>query len=250
MNPYAVLFWRIVTLNPYMNCYRTFAFRLIERTQVQSNIGRHKTRVVESIFERVNGTFSILAISRSKEFMGVAVASGSTSVGNRVPHAKPGVGVIATQAYTNVDYGIMGLKLMADGFSPKEALTLLLEKDGERSFRQVAIMDFKGRKAVFSGEKIPEHHAEVIRDECIAIGNMLSQVEVVSRMVENFENSRGNFGVRLLHALKAGSQSGGDKRGERSAAIIVVNTKKVIVDFKVDSSERPIDELLRQLEQR
>lgn len=69
----------------------------------------------------LTGTFSILTISPDSRLMGVAVASGSTSVGDRVPHAKPGVGVIATQAYTNVAYGIKGLELLAKGLSPKEA---------------------------------------------------------------------------------------------------------------------------------
>ena len=75
------------------------------------------------------GTFSILAISPDSRLMGVAVASGSTSVGDRVPHAKSGVGVIATQAYTNVAYGIKGLELLANGLSPKGVLDRLLMED-------------------------------------------------------------------------------------------------------------------------
>ena len=73
--------------------------------------------VINLMERRKTGTFSILAISPDSKLMGVAVASGSTSVGDRVPHARPGVGVIATQAYTNVAYGINGLELLTKGLT-------------------------------------------------------------------------------------------------------------------------------------
>ncbi len=181
--------------------------------------------------------------------MGVAVASGSTSVGDRVPHAKPGVGVIATQACTNVTYGIRGLELLARNLSPKEALDSLLAEDNERDLRQVAIMDFNRRKAVFTGASVSDCWAEVVRDECVAIGNMLSRSEVVSVMAETFENCPADFAMRLVEALRAGSESGGDRRGEHSAAIIVVDKQKVLLKLKVDFHEKPIDKLIRQLKQ-
>ncbi|MEM3899295.1 MAG: DUF1028 domain-containing protein, partial [Candidatus Bathyarchaeia archaeon] len=102
------------------------------------------------------GTFSILAVSKDYKLMGVAVASGSTGVGFRVPHAMPNVGVIATQAYTNMAYGIDGLKLLASGLSPEQALKKLLAQDPQREIRQVAIMDFTGKKATFTGAEAPE----------------------------------------------------------------------------------------------
>ena len=164
-----------------------------------------------------------------------------------MPHAKPGVGVIATQAYTNVSYGVKGLELLAKGFSPKEALNTLLAEDVERELRQVAIMDFKKRKAVFTGKVVPDFWAEVVEENCVAIGNLLARSEVVSKMAESFENSKSDFTSRLVEALKAGSEAGGDKRGERSAALIVVDAGKAILNLKVDFHQKPIDELLRQL---
>ncbi|MGB9675756.1 MAG: DUF1028 domain-containing protein [Candidatus Bathyarchaeales archaeon] len=193
------------------------------------------------------GTFSILAISDENKLMGVAVASGSTSVGERVPHAKPGVGVIATQAYTNVIYGVKGLDLLAKGFSPKEALNTLLAEDAERDLRQVAIMDFQKRKAVFTGKGVPDFWAEVVKENCVAVGNLLARSEVVSAMVESFASSRSDFALRLVETLKTGSEVGGDKRGEHFAALIVVDAKKVVLNLKVDFHPKPIDELLRQL---
>jgi len=194
-----------------------------------------------------SGTFSILAISSDSKSMGVAVASGSTLVGDRVPHAKPGVGVIATQAYTNVTYGIHGLELLANGLSPKEALNKLLMEDSARELRQVAIMDFKKRKAVFTGTGVPDWHGEVAGENYVVVGNLLAGKNVVPSITREFEKTSGELAWRMTKALKAGSESGGDKRGERSAALIVVDRKEVEVKIEVDGYKAPIDELIHKL---
>ena len=194
-----------------------------------------------------SGTFSILAVSSDSKLMGIAVASGSTSVRERVLHAKPGIGVIATQAYTNVVYGIKGLELLARGLSPKETLGRLLMEDLDSELRQVAIMDFKRRKAVFTGAKTPDFRGELIGEDYIVIGNLFRGKEVINRMAKEFESSNGDLTSRMSKALKAGSEGGGDRRGERSAALIVVSTEKVEVEIKVDRHENPIDELCRRL---
>ena len=200
------------------------------------------------MMERNNaGTFSILAISPDSKLLGVAVASGSTSVGDRVPHAKPGIGVIATQAQTNIAYGIKGLELLEKGLTPKEALDKLLMEDPQKELRQVAIMDFKTRKAAFTGVKAPDFRGEVVGKDYIAIGNLLSRKEVVNSMAKEFENSSENLALRLSMALKAGSESGGDQRGEKSAALIVVSARKVETKIKIDIHENPIAELCRRL---
>ncbi|MDI6805933.1 MAG: DUF1028 domain-containing protein [Candidatus Bathyarchaeia archaeon] len=193
------------------------------------------------------GTFSILAISHDSSLMGVATASGSTNVGDRVPHAKPGVGVITTQAYTNVVYGIKGLELLRKGLSPEQALAKLLGEDSGRNMRQVAMMDFKRRKAIFTGSDVPEYIAEIIGDDYVVIGNLLSTENVVNSMAREFEASKGSLASRMIMALWAGSKSGGDKRGEKSAALIVVSGGKVEIEIKVDMHENPIEELFRML---
>jgi len=193
------------------------------------------------------GTFSILTMSPSSKLMGVAVASGSASVGDRVPHAKPGVGVIATQAHTNVAYGAKGLELLTEGLSPKEVLDRLLMEDSGRELRQVAIMDFKRRKAVFTGAKAPEFSGEIAGEDYVVIGNLLAEKEVVNSAAREFENSNGELASRMARALKAGSESGGDRRGEKSAALIVVSAERVEVEIKVDKHADPIRELFRRL---
>jgi uncharacterized Ntn-hydrolase superfamily protein len=193
------------------------------------------------------GTFSILAISPDSKFIGVAVASGSVAVGNRVPHVKPGVGAIATQAYTEVFYGTKGLKLLAAGFSPTEALKRLLAMDADREKRQVAIMDFKKRKAVFTGSEAPEFRGEHVGEEYIVVGNFLLGKSVLDCMAERFEESKGDLAQKMLEALKAGSKAGGDVRGEKSAALIVASFNTIILQVSVDEHPQPIWELNRKL---
>lgn len=190
------------------------------------------------------GTFSILAISKDCKLMGVAVASGSTAVGSRVPHTTPGVGVIATQAYTNMAYGTDGLRLLAGGLSPEQVLEKLLAEDPQREIRQVAIMDFAGRKAVFTGNQTPKERGEIVGKDYVVIGNLLKSIKVLESMSDCFKKARGNFALRLLEALKAGSKSGGDKRGEKSAAITVVDKAKTVLSLRVDESPNSIQELM------
>jgi uncharacterized Ntn-hydrolase superfamily protein len=194
-----------------------------------------------------NRNFPILTISPDTKSIGVAVASGSTSVGDRVPHAKPGVGVIATQAYTNVAYGIKGLELLARGLSPKQTLDRLLMEDSGRELRQVTVMDFNGRKAVFTGVNAPEFRGEIVGESYVVVGNLLAEKEVVKSMAKEFKCSSGDLAWRMARALKAGSECGGGRRGEKSAALTVVSTEKVEVETKVDKHANPIGELFRRL---
>jgi len=182
------------------------------------------------------GTFSILAISKDGKLMGVAVASGLTAVGSRVPHAAPNVGVVATQAYTNVTYGTEGLRLLASGLPPEQALQRLLAEDPHREMRQVAVMDFAGRKAVFTGAEVPKERGEIAGKNYIVTGNLLKSVRVLESMADYFEKTRGNFVLRLLEALKAGNESGGDKRGVKSAAITVVDKAKILISLRIDEN--------------
>lgn len=194
-----------------------------------------------------SGTFTILALSKSEKIMGVAVASGSQHVGIRVPYAKPRVGIVATQGYTNISYGIEGIKLLEEGFSPSEALKTLVANDPEKELRQVAIMDFYGRKAVFTGRMTPMYHGEIVGEDYIVVGNLLSNDRVLKGMALTFEKTKGDLAWRMVWALKIGSDYGGDRRGERSAALIVVGETHIEVDLKVDVGINPIQKLMDKL---
>ncbi len=193
------------------------------------------------------GTFSMVARDSKSGLFGVAVASGSTSVGGRVPYAKPGVGVVATQGYTNTVYGTRGLEFMEKGMIPREALNRVLREDPGREFRQVAIMDAEGDKAVFTGRSVPGWRGESIGKYSVAIGNLLAGSGVIRRMSEEFERSSGGLAWRMIRGLEAASESGGDRRGEFSAAIILVGKRGVEVEMRVDEHTAPIKELGRKL---
>jgi len=122
-----------------------------------------------------------------------------------------------------------------------------LMADIEREFRQVAILDFNGRKAVFTGTKAPEWRGEFVGEDYVVIGNLLAGKEVLDHMAMEFECSNGDLAWRMARALKAGSQSGGDKRGDKSAALIIANTEKVKIKLKVNMHGNPVEELCRQL---
>ena len=188
-------------------------------------------------------TFSIVARCPKTLALGVATASASIAVGNRVPHVKAGVGAIATQAKTNIKYGIEGLKLLEMGFSPKEALEALLEKDPEREERQIIMIDAKGRVAAFTGKMTIEWSGHIIGKDCTVAGNLLVSRGVIEAMAIAFEESKSETLVeRLLRALEAGQKAGGDRRGRASAALKVCDDKRII-SLKVDFDPHPIKEL-------
>ena len=108
-------------------------------------------------------------------------------------------------------------------------------------------MDFNRRKAVFTGVKAPEFRGEIVGESYVVVGNLLAGKEVVKSMAEGFERSSGDLAWRMAKALKAGSECSGDRRGEKSAALIVVRTEKVEVEIKVDKHVNPIGELFQKL---
>ena len=193
-------------------------------------------------------TFSIVARCPKTLALGVATASASIAVGNRVPHVKAGVGAIATQAKTNVKYGIEGLKLLEMGFSPKKTLETLLEKDSEREERQVIIIDIEGRIAAFTGKKAVEWKGHIIGRNYAVAGNMLVGEEVIEAMAEAFEKSEGEpLAEGLLRALEVGQRAGGDKRGKTSAALKVCDNEGLRINLRVDLNPNPIKELRKMM---
>jgi uncharacterized Ntn-hydrolase superfamily protein len=108
-------------------------------------------------------------------------------------------------------------------------------------------MDFKSRKAVFTGATAPEFYGEYMGKDYVVVGNLLFRREVINNMAKQFETFRGDLACKMAKTLKVGSESGGDKRGEKSAALIVVNAEKVEIEIRIDLHENPIEELFRKL---
>lgn len=202
----------------------------------------------------LTSTFSIVACDPSNGDLGVAVASKSLAVGARVPYAKAGVGAVATQAYTNTSYGPKGLALLEKGLSPKKVIAKLTEEDGHRELRQVAVLDATGLGACHTGRGAPDWHGHRVGKNFVCIGNLIAGEAVVNSMADAFEKAKGTLAERLLAALGAGQAAGGDRRGQESAALLVVRKNggpggydDRLIDLRVDSHPTPLKELRRLL---
>lgn len=197
-----------------------------------------------------HATFSMVARSPETRSLGVCVSTARPAVGNRVPHVEAGVGAIATQANTNITYGINGLKLLGRGFSPQSALDAMLEEDPDRESRQVVIIDKDGRTAAFTGKETIGWRGHLVGKNFVAAGNMLTGSSVIEAMAQAFENSgREDLPERLMKALEAGQSVGGDKRGKVSAALLVASkeqkAKRPFLDLRIDEHGDPVGELRR-----
>ncbi|HEX7737553.1 MAG TPA: DUF1028 domain-containing protein [Ktedonobacteraceae bacterium] len=196
-------------------------------------------------------TFSIVACDLEAGELGVAVASKFLAVGAVVPWARAGVGAIATQSWANTSYGPRGLDLLASGLSPKEALETLLGEDEGRATRQVGIVGVDGSPAVtYTGDQCFSWAGGTSGTTYACQGNILVGEETVQAMARTFEQSTGSLAQRLLGALAAGQNAGGDSRGQQSAALLVVRQNAGyggfndrMIDLRVDDHLQPIQEL-------
>ncbi|GAA1961650.1 DUF1028 domain-containing protein [Nocardioides panacihumi] len=202
-------------------------------------------------------TFSIVARSADGESWGVAVASKFLAVGSAVPAAVAGVGAIATQAHANVAYKGQALAHLDDGATASVALQRLLEEDDGRDQRQVGIVDVDGNAASHTGPACLDWAGSLTGDGYAIQGNILTGSEVVEAMEAAWLGSdpEAPLARRLLAALAAGDQAGGDSRGRQSAAVLVVREDAgydggddIAVDLRVDDHAAPIPELLRLLD--
>jgi len=198
-------------------------------------------------------TYSIAACDLEAGQWGVAVQSKFLSVGSVVPWAEPGVGAIATQAYANPRYGPNGLALLREGKSAQEAVDELTAADDGREQRQLGIVDGKGQAATYTGGECYDWAGGRTGDGYAAQGNILVSAETVDALVETFEGSGGKpLAERLLDCLAAAQAAGGDRRGQQSASLLIVERdggyaqlSDIVVDLRVEDHERPIEELTR-----
>lgn len=198
------------------------------------------------------GTFSIVALDSTTGELGVAVQSRAFSVGSAVPWAEAGVGAIATQASTNESFGPRGLALLAAGLEAGEALAELLAHDPDREHRQLGIVDARGRAATHTGSECLDWAGHRTGPGYSCQGNILAGPGVVEAMSRAYEATGGELARRLLAALAAGQAAGGDRRGQQSAAVLVVRPSERYpeyrtryVDLRVEDHLHPIEELER-----
>lgn len=187
-------------------------------------------------------TFSIIGrCARTRQF-GAAVATSNIAVGTRVPFARAGAGAILTQHRTDPRLGPRGLDLLSSGCTAEEALGALIASTIHIDWRQLAVIDAIGRTAAYSGKHVKPHLGEAHGADCVAVGNILANDRVVPAMMAAFAiDARKVLAERLLMALEAGLEAGGEHGPVRSAALLVVQQETFpLVDLRVDAAERPI----------
>ena len=197
-------------------------------------------------------TFSIVARDPDKRAVGVAVQSKFVSVGSVVPFVSADAGAIATQSFANVEYGPDGLDLLRQGHDAESVVDTLTARDAEAESRQVGVVGRDGSVAAFTGEECFDVAGDIQGETYTVQGNILENEETLTAMADACEETEGGLPERLLAALHAGNEAGGDSRGEQSAAMYVARPEGGYdggndrwIDVRVDDHETPIAELER-----
>ena len=198
-------------------------------------------------------TYSIVACDLDAGQWGVATQSKFLAVGSVVPWAAPGSGAIATQAYANPRYGPDGLKLLAEGLSAQDVVENLTSADPDRDHRQLGVVDASGGSATYTGSECMDWAGGLAGPGFAAQGNILVGEETVGALATTFAATDGQpLAERLLECLAAAQSAGGDRRGQQSAALFVVERdggyaglSDTLVDLRVDDHQQPVAELAR-----
>ena len=195
-------------------------------------------------------TFSIVARDPKTGEIGIAVQSKFLAVGSAVPFARADVGGIATQALANLEFGPIALDLLQKGYSAKKVCESLKARDPHIEDRQFGIVDHHGGSATFTGKNCFDYAGGIAEENIAAQGNILVSKETVEAMVHTFKKTPGTLAYRLVCALDAGQNAGGDKRGRQSAALLVVKKNggyggfnDRYIDLRVDDDRQPIKKL-------
>ena len=197
-------------------------------------------------------TFSIAAVDPDTGAVGVAVQSKFVAVGAVVPFVAADAGAVATQSFANVAYGPDGLDLLREGHTAAETVESLTDADEEAASRQVGVVGVDGSVAAHTGDDCFDVAGHRQGATYTVQGTVLANEATLDAMADAFETADGGLPERLIAALHAGNDAGGDSRGEQSAALSVAKPEGGYdgkndrwVDVRVDDHEAPIDELER-----
>ncbi len=184
-------------------------------------------------------SYAILARDPLTGEYGVAAASHAPLVGMNLEFIEPEVGGVVVLGGPHLEVNETVLIALRDGLEPGRAIAVGLAADPDREARQVLALSPSG-SAVFSGKKLERHAAHETGDAFAAAGNRLAGKEVIAAMQESFLSSDGPLADRLLAALAAGRDAGGERNGEHSAALLVVGpgarfaTRDRLADLRID----------------
>jgi uncharacterized Ntn-hydrolase superfamily protein len=198
-------------------------------------------------------TYSIVAFDAETTQWGVAVASKAMCVGAHVPWGAGGVGAVATQAYHDLRYGFEGLRALREGQTADGVVAALTTDDPESVFRQLGVVDAAGRAATFTGGRCTSWAGGLSGDSWAVQGNILAGPHVVEAIAAAYAGAGESFAERLMTALVAGDESGGDRRGRQSAAVKVWTApverdgdrRDLALFLRVDDAELPVHDLQR-----
>jgi uncharacterized Ntn-hydrolase superfamily protein len=193
-------------------------------------------------------TFSILGRCRRSGEFGCALATSSMAAGSRCHFVAPGIGAVLSQARSDPTLGALGLARLTAGRSAAETLADMIAATPHAAWRQLAVLDAAGRIAEFTGEKVAPPKGAAASEDAIAIGNAVANERVVGAILAGFGAQPGApLAERLITALEAGLDAGGELEPLRSAAlrIAVPGVPFTPIDLRVDFSEAPLAELRR-----
>ncbi|MEM6710665.1 MAG: DUF1028 domain-containing protein [Pseudomonadota bacterium] len=192
-------------------------------------------------------TYSIVARDPATGHLGVAVASRFFAVGALVPHIRPNQCAVATQAFVNPLWGIEAADRMASGEASGDVLADLVHRDGNERQRQAHMIDAGGVSAAHTGADCVDWCGHVIGNGVSVAGNMLAGEAVISETLAAYEAHIDQpFAERLMSAMEAGAEAGGDKRGTQSAALVIYRGEPYPwLDLRADDHADPLAELRR-----
>ncbi|MCC6532580.1 MAG: DUF1028 domain-containing protein [Burkholderiales bacterium] len=194
-------------------------------------------------------TFSIIARCERTNMFGIAIATRPMAIGAKCPFLRPHIGGLLVQANGDPQLGPLGLRLLEMGYSAAKVLAELEQSDGPSNidWRQIAVIDKDGNTAARTGSSNEDWKGHVAKKNLCALGNRLTSERTVGAMVAAFETSPDEaLAERLVRALEAGRDAGGQVAGQHSAALLVYNRKSYAwVDLRADEHDEPIGELRR-----
>jgi len=189
-------------------------------------------------------TLSIAAWDQATGQLGAAISSSSISVSSRCLHWRPGIGIALSQNITDPRLGQQMLSLLADGLSVEDALSTTVESTPYAQYRQLVLIDTDGRTSLFTGDRVLGCFSTAQGKHCAAAGNLLGAEAVPAAMIVNFENSGGSFGKRLLDALKAGVDAGGEAGPLHSAGLLIGGDESwPRAELRIDWDNDPITKM-------
>jgi uncharacterized Ntn-hydrolase superfamily protein len=194
-------------------------------------------------------TFSVVGRCANTGMTGVAITTSSIAVGSRCPYARAGVGAVTTQNITDPSLGPAVLDLMQAGKNAQDAVAAIMKNHTHADYRQIAAIDINGMTSSFTGKNILGTNAVISGRDCIGAGNLLSNEAVPAAMVASFEaNHATHLADRLVTALQAGIDAGGEEGPTHSAALIVAHEHMwPLVDLRIDWSDSCPVKILRSL---